>query len=259
MHETARAFEPHQHFVLGPGVRQYRRHLLAKRRYRAGADVALEVEHEDPGTVRPGALLAGLRLALAIFRRRLARLAAQQPALQSAFHFVVAGPEIAHFEPLGAAARAPPRGEHRDEENQGGNGRGDGQRLGQKQSVLPQIVEHRAGSHAVRIGADLATAPEPGTRNGAARQDRFLVVSGAGGPGRTGSQERFAAPRCLVRQVLRPRRTLRSAVLQRSPGAGRLSRNGYPSVGGTAAWRRSCSASSALVATRSCTRWCGSR
>ena len=148
VHEPAGALEAYQHLVLGPGVREHRGHFLAERRYRARADVALEVEHEDPGAVRAAPLGAGPGLALAGLRRRLAFLAAEEPALQDVLHLAVARPQIADFEPFRTGACAAARGESGDEEDQGGDGRDDGERLGQEQRVLQQIVEHRAGSRA---------------------------------------------------------------------------------------------------------------
>ena len=144
VNEATGVLEPHQHLVLGTRERQHRGDLLAERRYRARADIALEVEHEHPRAIRASLLLPGLRLALADLGRGLAFLGAEQPALQGLPHLAIACPQIADLEPFVSRASAASRGESGDKEDQGHDGEG----FGQKQSVLQQIVEHRAGSRA---------------------------------------------------------------------------------------------------------------
>ena len=146
VNEAAGVLEPHQHLVLGTRERQHRGDLLAQRGDRARADIALEVEHEHPRAIRAAFLLPGLRLALAGLRRRLAFLGAKQPALQGLLHPAIARAQIANLEPLEANASATSRGKSGNEKDHGCNGSDDGERFGQKQSVLQQIVEHRAGS-----------------------------------------------------------------------------------------------------------------
>ena len=146
MNEAAGVLEPHQHLVLGSCEREHRGDFLAQRGHGARADVALEVEHVQPGALRAACLVAHFRLALAGLRRHLAFPGAEQSALQSVLHLAIARPQIADFEPLETGTAAAPRGESGNEKDHGCNGSDDGERFGQKQSVLQQIVEHRAGS-----------------------------------------------------------------------------------------------------------------
>ena len=172
VHEAAGVLQAHQHFVLRPGERQHRGHFLAQRRHRAGANVALEVEHEHPGTARAVLLPAGLRLALAGLCRRLAFPGAEESVLQDLLHPAVACAQIADFQSFGTVA-APLARHYGDDDDHATCGGHDCECFGQEQAVLQQVVEHRAVSRS-------ESSPRILPRRGRCRAETRRSVTGPG-------------------------------------------------------------------------------